>query len=427
MGDHRDRAHRLVPRARRERQGRLGGARRSRPRSPKPAAARPSATSWSTTTSAAAPSSAAPGAASGRAHAQALGRLALRREPGRPSSARARCRASSAGTDFGTNLTVVCPWSDRRLSPQFAVGLGKFQNIPSSLVDAGHFQRQTGRRPWWACAGTFSDRGSPVRTTRSTPLSCPTSAALEYRASRPWPRLLLLGMPETIPMRSLIALWPGGPGRAGAAWRRAPPPKAGEPVIVPQIGPPRREGHRCRTTTSPWACSPAASTPGQLRPSGVKGVRPGLPHHRGFLRRRRLGRPRQGHDAVPPDLRWPASSLRRPRDHLLRRLAGLEPDARRGVLRYSNTRRRPLPLHRRRTGTTKFFNQKRQTLNFGFGLRSSSSTGSRSRPTCATCYSLDLLGKRQNTHNPRSPLGSHLLLLTPARHGHEPSPPSPHG
>lgn len=42
-----------------------------------------------------------------------------------------------SGTDFWhLNLTVE-PWSDRRLSPQFAVGLGKFQNIPnSSLVQA---------------------------------------------------------------------------------------------------------------------------------------------------------------------------------------------------------------------------------------------------------------------------------------------------
>jgi len=45
------------------------------------------------------------------------------------------------GTFSGTslwhlNLTVE-PWSDQRLSPYFAVGLGKFNNIPnSSLVDA---------------------------------------------------------------------------------------------------------------------------------------------------------------------------------------------------------------------------------------------------------------------------------------------------
>jgi hypothetical protein len=42
-----------------------------------------------------------------------------------------------SGTDFWhLNLTAE-PWSDRRLSPSFAVGLGKFQNIPnSSLVQA---------------------------------------------------------------------------------------------------------------------------------------------------------------------------------------------------------------------------------------------------------------------------------------------------
>ncbi len=42
-----------------------------------------------------------------------------------------------SGTDFWhLNLTAE-PWSDRRLSPMFAIGLGKFQNIPnSSLVQA---------------------------------------------------------------------------------------------------------------------------------------------------------------------------------------------------------------------------------------------------------------------------------------------------
>jgi hypothetical protein len=42
-----------------------------------------------------------------------------------------------SGTDFWhVNLNVE-PWSDQRLSPYFAVGLGQFRNIPnSSLVDA---------------------------------------------------------------------------------------------------------------------------------------------------------------------------------------------------------------------------------------------------------------------------------------------------
>lgn len=41
-----------------------------------------------------------------------------------------------SGSDFWhANLTVE-PWSDRRLSPHFAVGLGKFRNVPNtSLVD----------------------------------------------------------------------------------------------------------------------------------------------------------------------------------------------------------------------------------------------------------------------------------------------------
>lgn len=42
-----------------------------------------------------------------------------------------------SGTDFWHLSLVSEPWSDRRLSPYFAVGLGKFRNIPnSSLVDA---------------------------------------------------------------------------------------------------------------------------------------------------------------------------------------------------------------------------------------------------------------------------------------------------
>jgi len=42
-----------------------------------------------------------------------------------------------SGTDFWHVSLVSEPWSDRRLSPYFAVGLGKFRNIPnSSLVDA---------------------------------------------------------------------------------------------------------------------------------------------------------------------------------------------------------------------------------------------------------------------------------------------------
>ena len=42
-----------------------------------------------------------------------------------------------SGTSFWHLNLSVEPWSDRRLSPYFAVGLGKFKNIPnSSLVDA---------------------------------------------------------------------------------------------------------------------------------------------------------------------------------------------------------------------------------------------------------------------------------------------------
>lgn len=42
-----------------------------------------------------------------------------------------------SGTDFWHVSLVSEPWSDRRFSPYFAVGLGKFRNIPnSSLVDA---------------------------------------------------------------------------------------------------------------------------------------------------------------------------------------------------------------------------------------------------------------------------------------------------
>ena len=42
-----------------------------------------------------------------------------------------------SGTDFWHVSIVSEPWSDRRWSPYFSVGLGKFRNIPnSSLVDA---------------------------------------------------------------------------------------------------------------------------------------------------------------------------------------------------------------------------------------------------------------------------------------------------
>ncbi len=42
-----------------------------------------------------------------------------------------------SGTDFWHVSLVSEPWSDRRFSPYFAVGLGQFRNIPnSSLVDA---------------------------------------------------------------------------------------------------------------------------------------------------------------------------------------------------------------------------------------------------------------------------------------------------
>jgi len=42
-----------------------------------------------------------------------------------------------SGTDFWHVSLVSEPWSDRRWSPFFSVGLGKFKNIPNnSLVDA---------------------------------------------------------------------------------------------------------------------------------------------------------------------------------------------------------------------------------------------------------------------------------------------------
>jgi hypothetical protein len=42
-----------------------------------------------------------------------------------------------SGTDFWHVNATVEPWSDRRLSPYFAIGLGNFRNFPNlSLVDA---------------------------------------------------------------------------------------------------------------------------------------------------------------------------------------------------------------------------------------------------------------------------------------------------
>lgn len=42
-----------------------------------------------------------------------------------------------SGTDFWHANVVSEPWSDKRLSPFFSIGLGKFKNIPNpSLVDA---------------------------------------------------------------------------------------------------------------------------------------------------------------------------------------------------------------------------------------------------------------------------------------------------
>jgi hypothetical protein len=42
-----------------------------------------------------------------------------------------------SGSDFWHGALTVEPWSDQRLSPSFAVGLGKFKNIPNaSLVSA---------------------------------------------------------------------------------------------------------------------------------------------------------------------------------------------------------------------------------------------------------------------------------------------------
>ena len=51
--------------------------------------------------------------------------------------ATAQVQGVFSGTEFWNISLVSEPWSDRRLSPFVAVGLGKFRNIPnSSLVDA---------------------------------------------------------------------------------------------------------------------------------------------------------------------------------------------------------------------------------------------------------------------------------------------------
>jgi len=49
----------------------------------------------------------------------------------------ARCRACIRGTDYWHVNVTSEPWSDRRWSPSFGVGLGRFRNIPNtSLVGA---------------------------------------------------------------------------------------------------------------------------------------------------------------------------------------------------------------------------------------------------------------------------------------------------
>jgi hypothetical protein len=50
-----------------------------------------------------------------------------------------------SGTDFWHLNMTVEPWSDRRLSPYFGVGLGSFKNVPNtSLVDATPIDAQLG-------------------------------------------------------------------------------------------------------------------------------------------------------------------------------------------------------------------------------------------------------------------------------------------
>jgi hypothetical protein len=52
-----------------------------------------------------------------------------------------------SGTDFWHLNLVAEPWSDRRLSPFFGVGVGRFRNFPNlSLVDADTTRRQPRQR-----------------------------------------------------------------------------------------------------------------------------------------------------------------------------------------------------------------------------------------------------------------------------------------
>ena len=202
-----------------------------------------------------------------------------------------------SGTDFWHLNLIAEPWSDRRLSPFFGIGVGQFKNIPNqSLVGADDHQRQPRQRR--RRRALLPHR--PLRAARRLLAlhrfrqRCEDAANTAPFTRR---RLLLLLEPsdsqDTMTHKNTAHRLCPSRGRARRALAQAEPqprpPPPTDQVVVPQVDRrdvqlPRYPVERLRDRR----CSPAPTRPQNFGSSAVGGAAPRLPHHRGLLRRRRV-------------------------------------------------------------------------------------------------------------------------------------------
>lgn len=211
-------------------------------------------------------------------------------------------------------------------------------------------------------------------------------------------------MPKTILMRSLIAL--AAALAAGAALAQStPPPKAEEPVVTPQID--RRDVKVTKLPNNDFILGVFGGSfhTQNFGSSGVKGVRLGYHITEDFFVEGAWGQTKVS-DAVFRQISL-AGIFPEETEKLTYYNVSLGYNVMTGEAFFGRSYALPTAFYIvAGTGTTKFFNQKKQTLNFGFGTRLVIVDWFAIQADVREhLFSLDLLGKRQNTRNPEVTLG----------------------
>lgn len=206
-------------------------------------------------------------------------------------------------------------------------------------------------------------------------------------------------------MRSLIALLPALAAASALAQQTPPPPKAEEPVVTPQVD--RRDVKTTKLPNNDFILGVFGGSfhTQNFGSSGVKGVRLGYHVTEDFFVEGAWGQTKVS-DAVFRQISL-GGIFPNETEKLTYYNVSVGYNVMTGEAFFGRNTALPSAFYLvAGTGTTKFFNQKKQTMNYGFGTRLVIVDWFAVQADVREhLFSLDLLGKRQSTRNPEVTFG----------------------